>query len=97
MAHILAYESKNAEGRHILCTQCLDGFELMDIIKNVDPEDVIQCTMPFFIIRADRDLNILEEYNFKDVAYGGASVAYPFEDKIFIGAYKSDRIAIFKR
>ena len=38
LAHILAYESKNAEGRHILCTQCLDGFELMDIIKNVDPE-----------------------------------------------------------
>ena len=61
------------------------------------PEDVIQCSMPFFIIRADRDLNILEEYNFKDVAYGGASVAYPFEDKVFIGAYKSDRIAIFKR
>ena len=53
--------------------------------------------MPFFIIRADRDLNILDEYNFEDVAYGGASVAYPFEDKIFIGAYKSDRIAIFKR
>ena len=64
---------------------------------NCIPEDVIQCSMPFFIIRADKDLNILEEYNFKDVAYGGASVAYPFEDKIFIGAYKSDRIAIFKR
>jgi hypothetical protein len=64
---------------------------------NCIPEDVIQCSMPFFIIRADRDLNILEEYNFKDVAYGGASVAYPFEDKVFIGAYKSDRIAIFKR
>ena len=53
---------------------------------NCIPEDVIQCSMPFFIIRADRDLNILEEYNFKDVAYGGASVAYPFEDKVFIGA-----------
>ena len=64
---------------------------------NCIPEDVIQCPMPFFIVRADRDLNILEEYNFQDVAYGGASVAYPFEDKIFIGAYKSDRIAIFKR
>ena len=38
LAHIFAYENKNAEGRHILCTTCLDGFELMDIIKNVDPE-----------------------------------------------------------
>ena len=33
LAHIFAYENKNAEGRHILCTTCLDGFELMDIIK----------------------------------------------------------------
>jgi hypothetical protein len=60
-------------------------------------EAIIQCPMPFFVIRADKDLNILEEYNFKDVAYGGASVAYPFKDKVFVGAYKSDRIGIFKR
>ena len=38
LAHILAYENKNAEGRHILCTKCLDGFELMRIIKEVDPD-----------------------------------------------------------
>ena len=38
LAHILAYENKNAEGRHILCTTCLDGFELMKIIKGIDPE-----------------------------------------------------------
>ena len=37
------------------------------------------------------------EYNFEDVAYGSASVAYPHENKVFIGSYKSDRIAIFKR
>ena len=42
-------------------------------------------------------VNIIEVYNFEDVAFGGASVAYPFEDKIFVGAYKSDRIAIFKK
>ena len=48
-------------------------------------------------MRADKDLNILEEYNFEDVAYGSASVAYPHENKVFIGSYKSDRIAIFKR
>ena len=38
LAHILAYENNNAEGRHILCTQCLDGFELMNIIKSVEPK-----------------------------------------------------------
>ena len=60
-------------------------------------ETVLQCPTPFFIIHADKDLNIIKEYNFADVAFGGASVAYPFEDKIFVGAYKSDRIAIFKK
>ena len=38
LGHILAYENDNAEGRHILCTQCVDGFELMDMIEEVDPE-----------------------------------------------------------
>ena len=52
---------------------------------------------PFFVIHADKDLNIIKEYNLADVAFGGASVAYPFEDKVFVGAYKSDRIAIFKK
>ena len=51
----------------------------------------------FFVIHADKDLNIIEEYNFEDVAFGGASVAYPFEDRVFVGAYKSDRIGIFKK
>ncbi len=60
-------------------------------------ESIIQCPTPFFVMRADKDLNILEEYNFEDVAYGSASVAYPHENKVFIGSYKSDRIAIFKR
>ena len=60
-------------------------------------ETVLQCPTPFFVIHADKDLNILKEYNFADVSFGGASVAYPFEDKIFVGAYKSDRIAIFEK
>ena len=60
-------------------------------------ETVLQCPTPFFVIHADKDLNIIKEYNFADVAFGGASVAYPFEDKVFVGAYKSDRIAIFKK
>jgi len=37
IGHILAYENEHAEGRHILCTQCVDGFELMDIIEDVNP------------------------------------------------------------
>ena len=38
LGHILAYENENAEGRHILCTQCVNGFELMDLIEEIDPE-----------------------------------------------------------
>jgi len=38
LGHILAYENENAEGRHILCTRCVDGFELMDLIEEIDPE-----------------------------------------------------------
>jgi len=29
LGHVKAYENNNAEGRHILCTKCLDGFELI--------------------------------------------------------------------
>ena len=48
MAHILAYENKNAEGRHILCTQCVDGFELMNIIKRINTEGTGEITFDEF-------------------------------------------------
>ena len=38
LGHVKAYENNNAEGRHILCTKCLDGFELMDLIQELEPE-----------------------------------------------------------
>ena len=38
LGHLKAYENDNAEGRHILCTKCLDGFELMDLIQELEPE-----------------------------------------------------------
>jgi len=38
LGHIMAYENENSEGRHILCTECIDGFQLMDLIEDVDPE-----------------------------------------------------------
>ena len=38
LGHILAYENNNSEGRHILCTKCVDGFQLMKIIKEIEPE-----------------------------------------------------------
>ena len=38
LGHIRAYENENAQGRHILCTQCIDGFELMDLIQEVEPK-----------------------------------------------------------
>ena len=38
LGHLKAYENENAEGRHILCTSCLDGFELMDIIREFEPD-----------------------------------------------------------
>jgi len=38
LGHLKAYENDNAEGRHILCTKCLDGFELMNLIQELEPE-----------------------------------------------------------
>ena len=38
LGHLKAYENKHAEGRHILCTACLDGFGLMKIIRELEPE-----------------------------------------------------------
>ena len=38
LGHLKAYENENAEGRHILCTACLDGFELMDLIREIEPD-----------------------------------------------------------
>lgn len=62
-------------------------------IECIDPE-LIQCPTPFFAMKFDSDMEILEEYNLANVAYGAASVAYPYADLIYFGSYKSDRIAI---
>ena len=45
-------------------------------------------------MKFDSDMEILEEYNLANVAYGAASVAYPYADLLYFGSYKSDRIAI---
>jgi len=37
MGHLLAYENKEAKGRHILSTDCLSAKKLMSIIKKIDP------------------------------------------------------------
>lgn len=37
LAHLKAYENSNAEGRHILCSACMDGFELMALIGELEP------------------------------------------------------------
>ena len=52
LGHIHAYENENAEGRHILCTQCVDGFELMDLIEEIDPEiDVPRKIAPMWKVK----------------------------------------------
>ena len=57
--------------------------------------DQIQCATPFSVIRTDADLNVIEELNFGDVSFGGLSVVYPHNNQLFLGSYKSDRIAIY--
>ena len=57
--------------------------------------DQIQCATPFSVIRTDADLNVIEELNFGDVSFGGLSVVYPHNNELFLGSYKSDRIAIY--
>ncbi len=60
----------------------------------MDPKQV-QCATPFSVIRTDSELNVIEEFTFRNVAFGGLSVAYPYQNKLFLGSYKSDRIAIY--
>ena len=60
----------------------------------MEPEQ-IQCATPFSVIKTDANLNVLEEFEFNNVAFGGLSVAYPHQNQIFLGSYKSDRIAIY--
>ena len=62
-------------------------------IECIDPE-LIQCPTPFFAMKFDLDMKVLEEYNLANVSYGAASVAYPYDDLLYFGSYKSDRIAI---
>ena len=38
MGHLLAYENRKAEGRHILSTGCLSAKKLISIIKTIRPE-----------------------------------------------------------
>jgi len=38
MGHVLAYETRQARGRHILCTECLPAAELVELVHDIDPE-----------------------------------------------------------
>ena len=35
--HVLAYETRQARGRHILCTECLPAAELVALVRDIDP------------------------------------------------------------
>ena len=79
------------------------GDEIWAAVQNTDlggfyciNEELVQCPTPFSVQRHTKDLDLIERHDFKDVAFGGASVAYGDGKKIYIGAYKADRIAIYQ-
>jgi len=58
--------------------------------------DQVQCATPFSVLEINKDLKLLNEFDFNNVAFGGLSAVYPYSNKLILGSYKSDRIAIYE-
>ena len=69
--------------------QPLDGLSCLETNKN--------CSLPFSIIKMDADsLEILKKYSYKKISFGLPTVALLKENKIFVGSFHSDRIALIQ-
>jgi len=69
--------------------QPLDGLSCLETNKN--------CSLPFSIIKMDADsLEILKKYSYKKTSFGLPTVALLIENKIFVGSFHSDRIALIQ-
>ena len=58
---------------------------------------IIQCPLPFTIHHlALENLDVLGVYSFSKGQMGAATVALPYENKIWLGSFHGDRIASFE-
>ena len=55
------------------------------------------CSLPFSIYKLDKsDLSIIDKYSFDKTVFGLPTVAVPFEDKVYMGSFHSDRLGLFE-
>ena len=55
------------------------------------------CSLPFSIYQLDiKSLEIINKYSFSKTVFGLPTVAVPFENKIYMGSFHSDRLGFFE-
>ena len=55
------------------------------------------CSLPFSIYQLDKkSLKIINKYSFNKTVFGLPTVAVPFENKIYMGSFHSDRLGVFE-
>ena len=65
--------------------------EILDILKC---SESITCTLPFSVYELDPlTLEEKQKFSFRKTVFGLPTVALPVKDKIWIGSFRSDRIA----
>ena len=63
-----------------------------------DCAERVACSLPFSIYEFDkRTLDTLDKYTFSKTVFGLPTVAVPFNDKIYLGSFHSDRIGVIKK
>jgi hypothetical protein len=61
------------------------------------PPTLAQCLLPFTIYNlSGDDLSVQAAYSFDSRAFGVATVAIPYENKVWLGTFHGDRIASFE-
>ena len=71
---------------------------------NMQPNDAgdcaekIACSLPFSIYELEKSsLKTLDTYSFSKTVFGLPTVAVPFNDKIYLGSFHSDRIGVLEK
>ena len=71
--------------------------ETIDAMMNCDIEISVACSLPFSIHEIDLvSLKKKNMYSFQETVFGFPTTAYPFNNKIYIGSFHSDRVAFFQ-
>jgi hypothetical protein len=71
--------------------------ETIDAMMNCDIEISVACSLPFSIHEIDLvSLKKKNIYTFQETVFGFPTTAYPFNNKIYIGSFHSDRVAFFQ-